>query len=181
VGQDPDDDFKRHEPDDQQERDRQVPPVRVGTDVRRMATPAVMMVGVLVIGLAVFTAHIQILPFDPRPLRHKGHDARPLGAFPAASVEVHADDIEELLPGVAWLSVCMASMVDDVKAHVIFEDLCQQPVDCASARRDALQDGCTVQFVGESSLHGLDLPADAADTMNQLLLVPESVRHEQLR
>jgi hypothetical protein len=96
-------------------------------------------------------------------------------------VEVHADDIEDLLPGIAWLGVGMASLVDDVKAHVIFEDLCQQAVNCASARRDALQDGCTVQFVGEGSLNGLDLPADAADTVNQLLLLPESVRHEQLR
>ena len=54
---DPDDDLEGHEADDQHERDRQVAPIRVGADAMRMTIAGVVTMAVLVIGLAVLTAH----------------------------------------------------------------------------------------------------------------------------
>jgi hypothetical protein len=57
MGHDASDDFERHEPDDEQERDRQCSPVCVGADVMYVATTVVMMVAARVIVLVLLTGH----------------------------------------------------------------------------------------------------------------------------
>jgi hypothetical protein len=44
VGDDPDDHLEEHEPDDQRERDRQIPPIGIGGDAMRVTTMIVMVI-----------------------------------------------------------------------------------------------------------------------------------------
>src|SRR5579872_5309824 len=93
--------------------------------------------------------------------------------------QVHPDNVNDFPSRIAWLRVRMSPLVDDVKPDVIFEYFGQQAINRAATRRNPLKNGCTVQFVRERSLDRLDLSPNAADAVNQLLLVANGVRHER--
>jgi len=71
----------------------------------------------------------------------------------------------------------MAPLVDDVELHVIFKHFRQKPIDRSSARCNPLKYGRAIKLAFERSLDRLHLAADSANAVNQLLLVPNRVRH----
>jgi len=56
VRDDADDDLDRHEPDNEQERDREVPPIRIGADAMRMRRTRMVVVIVTAVILAAVPA-----------------------------------------------------------------------------------------------------------------------------
>jgi hypothetical protein len=71
--------------------------------------------------------------------------------------------------------------VNDVIAHMVFQDLHQQAIDRATTGRESLEDLCAVQFVVERPLDRLDLASDAPHSIDQLLVVTNGMRHGRYR
>ena len=63
---------------------------------------------------------------------------------------------------------------------MVLENLCKQTVHRAARRGEEVHDLGAVPRAFESALHGLHLPADAPDTVKQLLLIANGVSHKTL-
>jgi hypothetical protein len=87
------------------------------------------------------------------------------------------DDLHQLLGGPGARIVPRRFRVDDMLADMAFDHLGDEPVEGAAAGGRLLQYGRTTGFLLQRAFDGIELAADAANPIEQLLLVFQSVRH----
>ena len=71
----------------------------------------------------------------------------------------------------------MPAVVDHVEPDVFLEHLCEQTVDGAATRRDALQHAAALELFVQRTLDRLNLPANPPNPIHELLLFPDCMRH----
>ena len=94
------------------------------------------------------------------------------------SLEVRVDDVDELIRSLD--ARIIRASPGQMLPHVVLENLRKQAVHCAARRGEEVHDLGAVPRAFESALHGLHLPADAPDTVKQLLLFTNGVSHKIL-
>jgi hypothetical protein len=82
------------------------------------------------------------------------------------------DNIEELFAG---LDIC--GRAREMGLYMILYDLAQQAIHCAAAAGNALQDVRATDFLFQRALNGLDLTANAADSVQQLGFLSDRMAH----
>ena len=70
--------------------------------------------------------------------------------------------------------------VDEVRTNVVLDDLGEQTIERPSAARQEVHDFRAVGLRFERGFNGLDLPADPANAIHELLLCVNGVRHAPL-
>src|SRR5579864_978388 len=79
------------------------------------------------------------------------------------------DDPDQLLCSVRPRIIARRLRVDNVLADMVLDDLGDQPVERAAAGRDLLQHGGAAGILLEGAFDGVELAADAANPVEQLL------------
>jgi len=93
------------------------------------------------------------------------------------SSQIALDEVDELL-GCLGLSGRGASVwIHYVEAHVALDDFGHEAIDGPTARRDRLQDRRALLLIDERLLDAVDLPSNTPNAIDELLLVPDRVRH----
>ena len=70
--------------------------------------------------------------------------------------------------------------VDQMRAHMVFDDLRHQSGHGAAGARDQMHDLVTARFARKRPLNALNLASDASYAGEQFLLVANGVTHGQL-
>jgi len=91
-------------------------------------------------------------------------------------LHVHLDDVDQLLGGHGALRGGVMVGIDDVKADVTFDDLRHQGVNGSAASCDRVQDLRAFGALRERLFNGVDLPANPADAVQELVPVSNDVR-----
>lgn len=87
------------------------------------------------------------------------------------------DDTDQLLGGAGARIVPRRFRIDHMLADMALDDLRDESVEGAAAGSRLLEDGRAPGFLLESAFNRVKLTADAPDTVEQLLLVFESMCH----
>ncbi len=93
------------------------------------------------------------------------------------SPQVGPDHVEQLFARINRVCGTMPVAVDDVKPHMVFEHLAQQPVDGATTSGNSLENLAAVQFVHDGALDCVDLAAEASHAVDELFLLTNDVCH----
>jgi len=94
-----------------------------------------------------------------------------------ASFQISADDFEQLLGGFCVQRVGVLLGIDEICAHVIFDDYGHQTAYRPAHPGDLVHHLFAASLVIERPLDSLDLSPDAADARKELLLFTDSMAH----
>src|SRR5712692_2049984 len=93
------------------------------------------------------------------------------------SPQVGPNHLDQLLADLRRVRRSMLAAVDHVEPDVFLEHFCEQTVDGAATRRDALQNAAAVKLFVQCTLDCLDLSANPPNPVHELLLFPDRMRH----
>jgi hypothetical protein len=95
------------------------------------------------------------------------------------SLEIGADDIDQLVGGVGSVRVALSLGIDDVDTDVVLHNLGHEAVDRPPDGRDQLQRLRAPRLSLESPFEGLDLSPNAADPADQLGFAAAGMAHDR--
>src|SRR5580700_7598920 len=95
----------------------------------------------------------------------------------AVSPEVALHDVDEFVRGLGARLTGMRSASDEVLTDVILDDFRQQAAHGAAACRQQLHDPAAIRILIQRPLDRLDLPTQAAEPIDELGLLANSVCH----
>lgn len=85
--------------------------------------------------------------------------------------------VDQLLSGYRLLRCRAPVRVDKVKTDMTFDHLCHQPIHCAAACRNRMEDFSAIGLALQSALDRSDLATNPSYTMEQLFLIANDMRH----
>lgn len=92
--------------------------------------------------------------------------------------EIATDNVDELFGRTGSRLLASRVGVDQVSSNVILKHDCQQAIHGAAATRDLLQNLAALSLAFQCSRDGINLPFDAANPVEKLLLLANCMTHE---
>ena len=121
-----------------------------------------------------------LVPLAEEHVAVKGRRGAAVVLIMAASLQIGADDFEQLLGRVGVQRPGMLLGIDEMRPHVILDHLGHQTGHGAARAGDQMHDLFAAGLAVERALDGLDLAPDAAHARQQLVFFADGMGHADL-